>query len=117
MSTKKTQAAKAPAKTTAKAPAKAVKAPAKAPAKAAAKAPVKAAAKLPAKAMTKAVAKTPAKKSNQEAMLARVEAVRLSQREEGHFDCFGRANEGYCDQGDCSYHAECLSVSRMLHSM
>ncbi|MBU1042481.1 MAG: hypothetical protein KKF77_15410 [Proteobacteria bacterium] len=67
--------------------------------------------------MTKAVAKTPAKKSNQEAMLARVEAVRLSQREEGHFDCFGRANEGYCDQGDCSYHAECLSVSRMLHSM
>lgn len=98
MSTMKTQAAKAPAK---------------APAKATSKAPAKAMPKLPAK----AVAKAPAKKSSQEAMLARVEAVRLSQRESGHFDCFGRASEGYCDQGECAYHAECLSVSRLLHSM
>jgi hypothetical protein len=118
MSTTKTQAAKAPAKATSKAPAKATS-------KALAKAPAKAMPKLPAKTVTKAVAKSPAKspakasakKSSQEAMLARVEAVRLSQREEGHFDCFGRAGEGYCDQGVCAYHAECLSVSRMLHSM
>ena len=46
-----------------------------------------------------------------------MESVRLSQRNEGHFDCFARAVEGYCDQGECSYHSECLSVSRMLHSM
>ncbi|MDP3426878.1 MAG: hypothetical protein Q8S17_05815 [Humidesulfovibrio sp.] len=110
MSTMKTQAAKAPAKATPKAPPKASP---KAPAKASAKAMPK----LPAKAVTKAVAKAPAKLSSQEAMLARVEAVRLSQRESGHFDCFGRASEGYCDQGDCAYHAECLSVSRLLHSM
>lgn len=57
------------------------------------------------------------RRSGQEAMLARVEAVRMMQREEGSFDCFGRAGGGYCDQGGCSYHAECLSVSRMIHAM
>ncbi|MDQ7836317.1 MAG: hypothetical protein RDU24_13120 [Humidesulfovibrio sp.] len=88
------------------------KVPAKATTMAVAKVPAKTVAKTPAK------AKAPAKKKNsREAMLARVEAVRLSQRNEGHFDCFGRAGEGYCDQGECSYHSECLSVSRMLHSM
>lgn len=66
----------------------------------------------------KVSAKTPAKRmTSREAMLARVESVRLDQRSGGHFDCFGRAGEGYCDQGDCAYHAECLSVSRMLHSL
>jgi hypothetical protein len=90
---------KLPVKTTPKAPAN----PPKAPAKAAPKAPAK--------------TKAPAKKNSREAMLARVEAVRLLQRESGHFDCFGRAGGGYCDQGECAYHAECLSVSRMIHSM
>jgi hypothetical protein len=61
----------------------------------------------------------PAKKaaSSREAMLARVESVRLEQRSEGHFDCFGRAAQGYCDQGGCVYHAECLSISRILHEV
>lgn len=57
------------------------------------------------------------RKTSLEAMLARVEAVRLEQRGEGHFDCFGRAENGYCDQGGCAFHAECLSVSRLLHSL
>ena len=101
LSTKKTtaapKAAAVPAKkTVAKAPAK----------KAAAQPPDKVAAKAPAKRMT-----------SREAMLARVESVRLSQRAEGHFDCFGRADKGFCDQGVCSYHAECLSISGMLHSV
>ncbi len=122
MNTMKAQSAKAPAK----APAKAMST---LPAKSMSKLPAKTVSKLPAKAATqaasKAAPKAPAKKakapvrkkSSQEAMLARVEAVRLTQREEGHFDCFGRAGSGYCDQGECAYHAECLSVSRMLHSM
>ncbi len=102
--------------------AQSAKGPAKAVSKAPAKAPAKAMPKLPAKAVTKAVAKpvakAPAKKKNsQEALLARVEAVRLMQREEGHFDCFGRAGSGYCDQGACAHHAECMSVSRMMHAM
>ncbi|OIO02768.1 MAG: hypothetical protein AUJ49_05675 [Desulfovibrionaceae bacterium CG1_02_65_16] len=60
----------------------------------------------------------PAKSSaGREATLARVESVRLAQRSEGHFDCFGRADQGYCDQGGCAYHAECLSISGLLHSL
>ena len=114
-STKKTaaSAAKAPAKKT-QAAVPATKTPAKAPAKVAVKAPAKTVAKTAAKTVS---AKAPAKKTSREAMLARVEAVRMEQRSEGHFDCFGRAGEGYCDQGACSYHAECLSVSRLLHSL
>jgi hypothetical protein len=76
---------------------------------------VTAPAKVPAK---KVPALAPAKRaSKHEVMLARVESVRLSQRTEGHFDCFGRAAQGFCDQGGCSYHAECLSISGMLHSV
>ncbi len=52
-----------------------------------------------------------------EVTLARVESVRLAQRTEGNFDCFARAGEGYCDQGGCAYHDECLAVSRLLHEM
>jgi membrane protein involved in colicin uptake len=121
MSTMKAQAAKVPAKKTSMVPAKTMSTlPAKAAPKTAAKAPAKAPAKPAAKAPAKATAKVkaPAKrKSSQEAMLARVEAVRLMQRESGHFDCFGRASSGYCDQGGCAFHAECLSVSRMIHAM
>lgn len=97
------QAAKLPAKKTqAAVPAK--KIPAAVPAKAeAAKAP-------------KAKASAP-RKTSLEVTLARVEAVRLEQRTEGYFDCFGRAASGYCDQGGCVFHAECLSVSRLLHSL
>lgn len=70
------------------------------------------------KPQAKPAAKPAARPQNsQEAMLARVEQVRMSQREEGSFDCFGRAGQGFCDQGDCAYHAECLSVSRLLHSL
>lgn len=52
-----------------------------------------------------------------EVMLARVESVRLAQRTEGNFDCFGRAGQGYCDQDGCAYREECLEVSRRLHDM
>lgn len=49
-----------------------------------------------------------------EALLARVEAVRLAQRQEGHFDCFAKAKDGYCDQGGCAYHADCLSIAQRV---
>jgi hypothetical protein len=123
----------APAKTASKTAPKAASKPVSKPAARPAAKPV---AKAPGKAVTKAVtkavatkpaakvpavktpAKTPALRTNsREVMLARVEAVRLQQRVEGNFDCFGRAADGYCDQGSCTYHAECLSVSRLLHSL
>jgi len=49
-----------------------------------------------------------------EAVLARVEAVRLAQRQEGNFDCFATAKGGYCDQSDCLYLADCLDISQRL---
>ncbi len=118
MSMMKEKTTKAPSNTKAKAPEKAMPT--------VSKVLEKAMSKLPAKVMTKAVAVTAAKapakvtakrQSSQEAMLARVEAVRMMQRQEGHFDCFGKADSGYCDQGECVHHAECLSVSQMMLAM
>ena len=77
-------------------------------------------AKVPEKSPAKPVAKAKApvkRKTSREAMLARVEAVRSEQRRDAHFDCFGRATQGYCDQGGCAHHAECMSVSRMYHAL
>jgi hypothetical protein len=42
---------------------------------------------------------------------ARIQEVRDRQRVEGNFDCYGRAGEGYCDQGDCLFRDECLEIS------
>lgn len=56
-----------------------------------------------------------ARKGGMDAMMARVEQIRQAQREAGHFDCFGRANSGYCDQGECAYRDDCLDVSKMIH--
>ena len=92
-------------------------APAKSPAKAAAPKKVAAPKKAAPKAASKPAPKTAAKSGGREMLLARVEAVRLAQRQDGHFDCFGRAVNGYCDQGDCAYHTECLSVSQLVHSL
>ena len=130
MSTMKEKAAKAPAKAKAKAPEKAApsvskvleKAMSKLPAKAISKEVAVNAAMDPAKTPAQASGKTPAKaaarkQNSREAMLARVEAVRLMQRQEGHFDCFGKADGGYCDQGGCAHHAECLSVSQLMLAM
>lgn len=49
-----------------------------------------------------------------EFVLGRVEDVRAMQKAEGHFDCFGRASANFCDQKECLYHAECLSVSTLI---
>ena len=34
---------------------------------------------------------------------------RQRQRKEGHFDCFGSATNGYCDQFSCKYRTACIS--------
>ncbi|GAB6126120.1 hypothetical protein [Humidesulfovibrio idahonensis] len=49
-----------------------------------------------------------------ETVLARVETVRLAQRQEGSFDCFATARQGYCDQGQCLYRNECLDYSQRV---
>jgi len=44
--------------------------------------------------------------------MTKIEAVRCIQRAEGNFDCFGRAEQAFCDQASCMFHTECLSVSK-----
>ncbi|WP_243367784.1 hypothetical protein [Fundidesulfovibrio soli] len=44
----------------------------------------------------------------------RVKVIRERQRKEGHFDCFGRAVSGYCDQHQCVYHDECTNISQAM---
>lgn len=34
--------------------------------------------------------------------------IRTIQQQEGNFNCFGSAVEGYCDQGACSWREDCL---------
>ena len=36
------------------------------------------------------------------------EIIRLIQRSEGNFDCFGTATDGYCDQEACLWRTDCL---------
>jgi len=34
--------------------------------------------------------------------------IRAIQRQEGNFDCFGSAANGFCDQGECLWRGDCL---------
>lgn len=40
------------------------------------------------------------------------ELVRSIQREEGNFDCFGRARNGICDRYDCLWRADCFALAK-----
>jgi len=42
------------------------------------------------------------------------EAIRMIQRAEGNFDCFGKAYDGYCDQNGCLWREDCLTISQPL---
>ena len=42
----------------------------------------------------------------------RIRAVRTRQEAEGNFDCYGRADAGFCDQAGCMFRDECIEVSR-----
>lgn len=44
--------------------------------------------------------------------LGKIELVRTLQGEEVNFDCFARAYTGYCDQSDCLWLKDCLSLSK-----
>ena len=43
--------------------------------------------------------------------LGKIELVRTIQHEEGNFDCFARAYGGDCDQLDCLWRHDCLTLS------
>lgn len=43
--------------------------------------------------------------------MSKVDIIHTLQREEGNFDCFASARDGLCDQLDCQWREDCLSVS------
>ncbi len=82
-------------------------------------APKKAAAPKKTAAPKKAAApKKPAARAKGKAAMSmqKVEEVRMMQRNEGNFDCFGRAEAGYCDQDGCMHYADCMTASQMMFS-
>lgn len=48
--------------------------------------------------------------------LTKVDLVREIQRKEGNFDCFATAFNGECDQQDCLWREDCLSIPEMALS-
>ncbi|HAS18164.1 MAG: hypothetical protein A2035_02990 [Nitrospirae bacterium GWA2_42_11] len=38
----------------------------------------------------------------------KTELIKSIQRKEGNFDCFGTTVEGFCDQFNCMWRADCL---------
>ncbi|MEJ2059051.1 MAG: SAP domain-containing protein [Gammaproteobacteria bacterium] len=42
----------------------------------------------------------------------KADLIRLIQRNEGNFDCYGSAQQGECTQGECLWRQDCLSPVR-----
>ncbi|MES9997466.1 hypothetical protein [Desulfovibrio aminophilus] len=43
--------------------------------------------------------------------MSKKDAVRAIQRAEGNFDCYGRAEGGFCDQAECLFYDDCMKQS------
>lgn len=43
--------------------------------------------------------------------LSKIMAIRKIQLSEGNFDCYGRAQSGYCDQHGCLFIDDCLRAT------
>lgn len=41
--------------------------------------------------------------------------IRAIQRDEGNFDCFGRADSNYCDQENCLWRTDCLPAAKAMN--
>ena len=44
--------------------------------------------------------------------LSKLELIRAIQSEEGNFDCFATAYDGYCDQLNCLWRDDCFATSQ-----
>jgi hypothetical protein len=44
--------------------------------------------------------------------VGKAELIRTIQRQEGNFDCFGRADSNYCDQSACLWRNDCLPTPK-----
>ncbi|MCL5966838.1 MAG: Rho termination factor N-terminal domain-containing protein [Deltaproteobacteria bacterium] len=46
--------------------------------------------------------------------MGKADLIRAIQRDEGNFECYGTAVDGYCDQGGCAWRRDCHSESATL---
>jgi len=53
-----------------------------------------------------------AQKMGVTAIGAKAEIIKSIQRKEGNFDCFGTAENGFCDQSMCLWKVDCLKPSK-----
>jgi len=44
--------------------------------------------------------------------MSKVDAIRMIQLTEGNFDCFAKAVDGQCDQGECLFHTDCVKLAK-----
>lgn len=43
--------------------------------------------------------------------MTKVDAIRMIQLTEGNFDCFAKAENGHCDQGECLFQEDCVKLA------
>lgn len=43
--------------------------------------------------------------------VTKIQAIRMIQTDEGNFDCFARAEAGFCDQTECVFREDCLPLA------
>jgi len=46
------------------------------------------------------------------ARLTKIKLIQAIQRDEGNFDCFATARDGYCDQDGCLWRADCFAAAK-----
>lgn len=44
--------------------------------------------------------------------LSKISLVKAIQHSEGSFDCFATATDGYCDQANCLWRADCFESAK-----
>jgi hypothetical protein len=47
--------------------------------------------------------------------LKKRDLIRWIQREEGNFDCYATAQDGYCDQWKCLWRSDCFQDAKRLN--
>jgi hypothetical protein len=47
---------------------------------------------------------------------SKVELIQAIQTAEGNFNCFASADNGECDQLECSWRDDCFAAAKKLHS-
>ncbi len=47
---------------------------------------------------------------------SKVELIQAIQIAEGNFNCFASADNGECDQLECSWRDDCFAAAKKLHS-